>query len=306
MAIWWLRCVGLVLSVGLASSAWAERKVLRVSYEDSPTAEYVVELLRMALPFSDVDYELDLQRISFTVPRLVEEIKEGNFELMWTATNNDLEDQLLPIRVPLYKGLLGHRVFVIHPSLQSRFDQVDNLRDLQRFSLGQGRGWSDVEILEANDLKVTVATKYGGLFHMVDGGRFDAFPRGVQEPWQELKLRPELQLTVEERLLLVYKMPYYLFTGRENRALAMDLEATLVRAIEAGAFDEFFFNYPQIKDVISKANLADRKVFQLVNPQLPPKTPVDNPILWLDSRKLKEQANAQMEQTTEGNLSSLY
>jgi hypothetical protein len=295
-----------VLSVALASSAWAERKVLRISYEDSPTAEYVVALLRMALPFSNVDYQLDLQRISFTVPRLIEEIKGGNFDLMWTATNNELEEQLLPIRVPLYKGLLGHRVFIIHPSLQSRFDQVDNLLDLQRFSLGQGRGWSDVEILEANDLKVTVATKYGGLFHMVEGGRFDAFPRGVQEPWQELQLRPELQLTVEEKLLLVYKMPYYLFTGRDNRALAIDLEATLIRAIEAGAFDEFFFSYPQIKDVISKANLAERKVFPLVNPQLPPKTPVDNPILWLDAGKLKEKANAQVEQAAGADLSSLY
>ena len=44
---------------------------------------------------------------------------------------------------------------------------------------------------------------------MVDGDRFDAFPRGVNEPFGELAQRPDLpDLKVEDTILLVYRMPF--------------------------------------------------------------------------------------------------
>lgn len=44
---------------------------------------------------------------------------------------------------------------------------------------------------------------------MLDGGRFAAYPRGVHEPWSEIAGRPELELAVEKKLMLAYKMPMY-------------------------------------------------------------------------------------------------
>src|SRR5690606_4031780 len=140
------------------------------------------------------------------------------------ATNQEMEDKLLPVRIPLYKGLLGHRIFIIHPNNQAKFDRVQTFEDLRTITFGQGNTWADTQILESNELTVVKVNKYPSLFYMVDGGRFDAFPRGVQEPWGEIAQRPELELTVEKRLMLVYRMPFYLFVGKDDRQLAADLE----------------------------------------------------------------------------------
>jgi hypothetical protein len=53
-------------------------------------------------------------------------------------------------------------------------------------------------------------------------------------------------------------------------------------AIDDGSFDQKFFNNDMVKMVLQYANLKDRRIIKLRNPDLPPKTPVDNPKLWID------------------------
>src|SRR5690606_22221972 len=163
---------------------------------------------------------------------------------------------------------------------------VQTFEDLRTITFGQGNTWADTQILESNGLTVVKVNKYPSLFFMVDGGRFDAFPRGVQEPWGEIAQRPQLELTVEKRLMLVYRMPFDLFVGKDDVQLAADLERGLKLAIADGKFDEIFFNDPTVKSVLENANLQDRLVFELKNPTLPPETPVNDPTLWLDVRDL--------------------
>src|SRR5690606_33251228 len=125
-------------------------------------------------------------------------------------------------------------IFIIHEDNQAKFDHINSLEDLADISFGQGTTWADTSILEHNGLEVIRVNKYPSLFHMVDGGRFDALPRGVQEPWSEIASRPELDLAVEKRLMLVYRMPFYLFVSQDNPQLAADLELGFRRAIADG------------------------------------------------------------------------
>jgi hypothetical protein len=96
-----------------------------------------------------------------------------------------------------------------------------------------------------------------------------------------------LELEVEKRIMLVYKMPFYLFVSKNNQKLAKDLELGLNRAIADGSFDQAFFNDPAIRSAVEKADLKNRLVFQLENPQLPKETPVDRPELWLNVNNLQ-------------------
>ena len=122
---------------------------------------------------------------------------------------------------------------------------------------------------------------------MLDGGRYDALPRGLQEPWRELESFSELRLAVEQNLMLVYRMPFYFFVSRDKPALAANLELGFNRAIADGSFDAYFFNDPIVKDALARANIKNRIVMELDNPTLPVQTPLDRPELWLDPRKLK-------------------
>jgi len=267
-----------------AFDAHAEKLVVLNS--DNNNSNYAKGLLRLILPKTGHDYEIDPSAENSTTARVVEELNSGQLDICWFATSPDNETNMLPIRFPLYRGLLGFRVLMIHRGDQSKFDNINTLDDLKRVTLGQGFDWPDTQILEANGLNVVKVTKYDNIFYMLDGGRFDAFPRGVQEPWAEIESRPDLELTVEKHLLLSYTSPYYFFVQKNNRALAATLEKGLRAALADGSFAHYFFNDPTVKDVLQKANLKSRHIINLRNPLLPENTPVDDKQLWLDPLSL--------------------
>ena len=74
---------------------------------------------------------------------------------------------------------MNHRLFFIRQGDQARFDNIKTLEDLKQIRFGQGRSWQDASILENAGLNVVKATKKPSLYHMLDGGRFDAFPPGA-------------------------------------------------------------------------------------------------------------------------------
>lgn len=280
-----MTCVAGVISV--AAPLHAAQSTITTTVVNNVNDRYAYSMIELALRHLEKPYQLTSHTgEERTQGRIINDVMTGGTDIMWTATSGEVEQDLLPIRIPLYKGLLGHRIFIIHRGDQAKFDHVKTFQDLQRLTLGQGTVWADTKILEANQLQVVKANKYHSLLYMVDGGRFDAFPRGVQEPWNEIEGNPDLELAVEKNLMLVYRMPFYLFVNKNNKELAADIELGLNRAIADGSFDEVFFNDPTVHDVLTKANLKQRLVFNLTNPTLPPETPLNRQELWLDIGKL--------------------
>ncbi|MDQ2077973.1 diguanylate cyclase [Marinimicrobium sp. ABcell2] len=247
---------------------------------------YAKGLLELVLSKVPQTYEWDESTGNTTETRIIQMLNDGELDIVWYATTEELETSLQPIRVPMYRGLLGYRVLMIKRGTQHRFDHIETLEDLQEISLGQGRFWADTEVLTANGLNVVKVIKYEGLFFMLDGDRFDAFPRGAHEPWQEIQERPDLELEVERNLLLVYTNPFYFFVSRANPELARNLEQGFRIAMEDGSFNEYFFNDSTVQDVVNKANLENRTIIRLENPTLPEATPVDQSDLWFDPTEL--------------------
>jgi hypothetical protein len=268
-------------SIFSALSASARDTVTVVSRGDD-NAAYAIEMIKLGLEKVGRKFDLVVEDGALSATKLREELISGNIDVVWMATNMDMEENTLPVRVPLYKGLLGHRVLIVHKDNRHIFDHVKTIEDLRRFKFGQGVGWADTEIMKANGLTVVAAPKYEGLFHMTDGKRFDAFPRGVHEPWGELKNNKDLDLAVDSNLMFVYTSPYYLMVTPRRPDLAADIERGLLMAIDDGSFDQKFFNNDMVKMVLQYANLKDRRIIKLRNPELPPKTPLDNPKLWID------------------------
>ena len=259
----------LPLLIALSALARAEDYEIRVNEYTDPNSRYIIGQLKNALSKIDTKYKLTILHENFTQARTNEEVKnQGLLNLCWTTSDPQIEQELRPIRIPILKGLLGYRILIINKKNQYKFSQVKTFEDLKQFTFGQGKTWTDTKILQANGLKVITTNKYPGLFHMVDGERFDAFPRGVNEPFGELAQRPDLpDLKVEDTILLVYRMPFYLFVSRDNPKLGNDIETGLNRAIADGSFDKIFYSEPNISIfVISASTLikdaeARNKVF---------------------------------------------
>lgn len=279
----WLVC----LLAFFAAPVIAEEAVIRVNDSSDPNGPYAVKMIQLALKHIDKKYKLVVSKEPYSQVKIMEEVTNGNLELFWNSSNADKESRFNAVRICLYKGLLGNRIFIINKNNQSKFDDIKTLEDLKKITIGQGKTWADTKILESNGLKVVKANKYESLFLMVDGGRFDAFSRGVHEPFGELESHPDLKdLTVEKHLMLVYRMPFYLFASKENKALAKDIEAGLNAALADGSFDQTFFGDPSVQDVMAKADMKNRRAFFLDNPTLSKETPLDRKELWFDPKTI--------------------
>lgn len=231
---------------------------------------YMLDLMKLALTYTtDTNYvfvETD-ERLSKNAEH--EATLSGKIGVYWGGTSEDQERDFIPIHVDGYRGLMSLRFFIIRDGDQSRFSAIRTLDDLQRIKMGQGRSWRDAEILEASGIKVERATKKDGLFYMLEGGRFDAFPRGATEAWDEANGYRHLNLAVEKKLIVSYPLPTYFFVHKGYDKLARDIHYGLNRALQDGSFDRFFYTNDRVQAFLAEAKLEDRHVIELDNPFLP-------------------------------------
>lgn len=273
----------LLLTV-LVLPARAEEVVRMVSRSDQ-NAAYTQAMVRLALDKAGVDYRLEVRPGELSTARVVRDTRQGAIDVMWVATNPRLERHLTPVRIPLFKGMVGFRVMMVHADHRDLFEKVESLDQLRRFTYGLGEDWSDAFIMRDNGFKVREHS-YSRLPVMLHGKRFDAFPRAIYEPWEELERWSELDLAVDEHILLVYPMPFYLFVSPQRPKLAEALKRGLFKAVDDGSFDRLFDQADIVRKARQRAGVAARRVFYLDNKRLPDATPLDDERLWLDIDEL--------------------
>ena len=246
----------------------------------------VLDILNLALSKSDPQSNVIQYKEALPQSRLIEEINLNNIDLMWAGADPSLDKTMLPIRIPILKGLLGHRIFIIKKENQSRFDNIKTLADLKKLTAGQGTSWGDTKILKSANIPVITTLKYPNLFYMLEGERFDYFPRAIHEPWSEVDKRPELNLTVEKKIMLIYPFAMYFFVKKDNQILHDKIYKGFEMAIKDGSFDTLFLNNQGIKDALIKTNIKNRIVIKVPNPAMHPDTPIDRKEFWLDTSNL--------------------
>ena len=236
---------------------------------------YYIKLLDLALSKTGVAYRLHPNSTPMVSPRVREELEANNdINVTWGPTTKAYEDTLLPVRIPIDKGILGWRLLLIRAGNRDAFAAVNTLEQLQQYLAGQQRYWSDADILRANGLTVVESTRYTTLFDMLAANRFQYFPRGVGEIWHEQENYANLGLVVESHIALHYPSNSYYFVSRKNPELAALIDKGLRTAIKDGSFDRLFAQYNG--DALKRAHLATRTVFELHDPDLPETGPVLN------------------------------
>lgn len=278
----------LVVLVFAGSAAAAQKRVFiidlqAVGYEQPQ--DYFVSLLELALEESrapDEEIQLRFAEREYSQARWIylAQHDPGNL-VIWTMTNRQREEQLLPIRIPLFKGLFGKRVFIIRKQDQILFDQIKTREDLAKLTAGQGMHWPDVEILQANGLPVTTAATVDSLFKMLKAKRFDYFPRGVSEAWFELAQLGDENLVVEKNVMLEYPAAIYYFVNKNNADLARRIEVGLERMIAKGSFDEFFYSHRRTMAGLEEITHSPRRKIYLENPESPLVQPMPHDKYWL-------------------------
>lgn len=242
--------------------------------------DFPLNLLRLALEKTSTPYQLRPAKLIMQQGRSMAELESGNgrISVLWTMTSPERESRLLPIRIPIDKGLFGWRVAIIKADRFDLFNGVETPKQLRAFVAGQGHDWPDTAILKAAGLPVNTSYNYESLFLMLSSGRFDYFPRSILELVPEVESHRELGLMIEPNLVIHYPVAIYFFVNKHNKVLHDAIENGLELAIKDGSFNKLF--YKTYGADIERARLAERRIIQIDNPLLPRETPLNRPELW--------------------------
>lgn len=243
-------------------------------------AQYPIALLKLALDKTGVNYELrPSDRILLTgkAMRQLRENREVN--VVWSMTDSQREKELTPIRIPIAKGLIGLRVFVINQNKKAKFDDVLSLTDMRKLVPIQGEEWPDTKILQANGFNVFTVPEFREAYDMIKQGKGDFFPRSVMEVDAELEAEGRRNnFYLEPSMALYYPTAMYYFVSGSNKTLANLIETGLNRAMDDGSFDALFES--TYAPILESLGVDERKIFTLENPLLPIETPLTNSALW--------------------------
>lgn len=170
---------------------------------------------------------------------------------------------LAPVRFPLMLGVPGYRVCFVSPASQQAVAQAKTLDELRnKFNVLQGPGWADTAVLQANGFHVTEGSGYEALFRMVAKGRNDLFCRSVLEVQAEAQAQADLPgLLLDRSFALVYDLPHFLYTHRDNKAVIDRLSQGFHQAYADGSLQALMRRH--LQPSLQFVELHKRRIHQL-------------------------------------------
>lgn len=204
-------------------------------------------------------------------PRTWETIRSNRYPNLFFAAPYEKklakEKDIVYIEFPLQLGLLGYRVCF---TAQSRRDHVYRAFDqglISKLTIGQGRGWADIQILESNGYRVIEVNDYADLFRMTAAARFDLFCRGINEVHDEYIFhKNNLPIYLDSHFAFRYDFPVFFFTNSANKEAMKRVEMGLEKAYSDGSLLKVFQDY--YSERLRHVKLSDRTIIHLSNPEV--------------------------------------
>lgn len=270
-----LRVVLALALLNLTALAHAELVIsYRTDSEGSTYTHYYRKLIQLALEKTKPthgSYRIESAPPSTSTLRSLNIVSGDNYPNLLVELN--YSDTLAHtkvidfIEVPIDGGVFGYRVCFVNPKLKNEIAQVKSLDDLRKYTIGQGVGWADSDVLRANGFKVMEIANYNTIFKMVIAGRVDMFCRGANQIKAELEEFSSLtNLSYDESFVLAYPMPRFFYLNSRNVTAKQRMEEGLRLAFNDGSLRQLWEE--EYRTNINFVNLQKRKLYQLNNPLL--------------------------------------
>lgn len=266
--------IAAVLTV-VCSFVWAaneEGKVhnIRVParvFDDNTIHSYFVDVLTLALSKTQNDglpFKIVPDPFNANQDRLLRQVKEGSTDVTWAVTSIEREEANRAVFFPVARGLLGYRVFLIHPDNKDVYREKP-LSELKESLSVQGIGWPDTEIMRFNGYRVK-EVPMSMMFKLIESKMADYFPRSVMEVEFELSSRQNAPLMIEPAKAFYYPSPMYFFVNKRNRMLAERILKGLDIALNDGSLAALYNKQPFAQSAFRM--LTGRDIIKLQNPIL--------------------------------------
>jgi hypothetical protein len=227
-----------------------------------PVNFYIVQLLEEALAAQNISALVTYSSEPMNEKRAIYSLQNGNIiNLYWLSTNEQLEQDLRAIKIPLYQGLHGKRILLIHRELAQQFAAIETLEQLKVYVGLQQRSWSDYDILVKNGLNIDGSQPYHAMHKALNSKLGDYFPRSVLTVRSEYQNNQTDNIMIEPSLLLSYPNNYYFFLSKNDAKLANQLESGLNTLIANGRFEEIFSQH--FAERLQGLHLKQRQIIYL-------------------------------------------
>lgn len=247
---------------------------------------YFYTLLQSILDVTKDEYKKSYVEYNhnFEQGRAFAKLKSGKkIDIHWAGTNLKREEEFLSVKIPLIKGLLGYRMFIINKKNIKTFDEINTFEDLKKLKACQGTHWPDTKVLKHSGIKVVQNSNYEAMFLQVLNGRCDYFPRGVNEAFIEIKARKHKyqDLVLYKKIILYYPFPMYFFLNKKSITLKNRVEKGLLKLIEDKSFERYLRSSQNTKNLFPLSSWMNVKIFKLANPYLSKETDINNAKFWI-------------------------
>ncbi len=226
---------------------------------------YGYAVLKLALDASHMPYRLSLNGKNANNNRIRKMLTDGQITVADFGTSMSFENDFNAVLLPLDYGTSGWRLLAMHKANLHLTANINSVADLEAVVLGQGSGWSDVDILNRAGLRVSTAPKLKHLFRMLEVKRFEALPLGANEIYSlvDLYQNKDASIIVEPSLLIIYPFARLFFVNKNNVRLHSILKTGLENAFADGSLWKLFRNHPQNSALFNKANLTKRRIINI-------------------------------------------
>lgn len=274
----------------LACAAFDVRAVDAVIFDRAASSadlrrEYSKALLQQVMERTVPEfgpYTIEFADAHMERPRLLEALKDGKL-INVTAYPADAKwlKALRAVPVPTDMGLQSWRIALIDSKNQDRMRKLALPEGLKEMTAGVGSVWVTRASLQDNGYHYVTGSNYIGLFDMLIAGRFDYFPRGVNEVFQEYDLRKQAfpQLAIEDSILLHDNIPSMFFVSPKNPRLYRRIRTGMESLLKDGTLERFALEHH--RGYLRRAKLCNRRRIDLPNKDIDPAL-LARRELWLD------------------------
>lgn len=252
---------------------------------DDPRLAYKLTVLTEALETTVAEfgpYEIHFRETIIQNQRVVQRIEAGGAEnVFFGLTSKELEQRLIPIRVPIRMGVHNYRLLLIHKDDQDKFAQVETIDQLKQLRFGVGAHWMMRKVVESQGFNTVPSNTYEGLFKMLEQKRFDYTARGPHEVFTEInRFADEApNIMIEPTLALHNVAPFYFFVSRHEPQIAQRMTAGLTQLSKTGRLRQLFMKFNG--QYVQLAEIEKRRIIHIPNQMLSKETPLQKGELWI-------------------------
>ena len=233
-------------------------------YTDAVKQQYIHKILTKSFAAVNADIIIRYDSQPMNDKRIVEQLSHNKaITLAWLSLPSQLSNTLVKTTIPIYKGLHGKRLLIIHKKEQLKFKAIKNLEQLRPLLAVQQQSWSDYDVLKANGLSVNGELDYAGMVKALESGLADYFPRSALAIGVELQRLQQTNFVIAPDIMLQYPNDYYFYLSKENQNIRDLLEQGMQKIQQSGELEQLFLQH--FGDVEKQFSLSQRHIINLKN-----------------------------------------